>query len=198
MMAIFVNSGSLFTSSHHGEYPCTIPRIPKIEPDEFMRLYRNSAVIVEGAANNSYFQYLSSREQLLENYGDREVTLSHSTTYSNLQRRVSFRYYIEELMRPVSINDESNSTFYFFGDYPRDEWDDLLKHYQRPPYFADGSMLSFGLGGDQSLCHFISMEQDGVRYYMVERDGLYNLMVFGLDLIPIDPLYNGFMKYILI
>lgn len=147
-----VSGGSKTHQAHAGTdaWPCNIPRIGAIDFDQFKRDWSDKAVIVTGVTNNSYFRNLTQINALKSNYGDRRVILSHATTYSSRQRTVTFREYIERLMLPVTVDTASNETFYFFGDYQREEWHDLLQHYVLPPYYADGAMLSFGLGGDQS------------------------------------------------
>lgn len=106
-------------------------------------------VILRGLTDNTKFRRLCSKQNLLKEYGDRTVRLSTANTYSYRKVDVSFREYVEELMKPQSVDALGNDTLYFFGDNNFVEWHSLFSQYQPPPFTLPHTTgaYSFGIAG---------------------------------------------------
>lgn len=106
-------------------------------------------VILRGLTNNTRFRSSCSRSSLLQDYGDRTVRLSTANTHSYRKVDVSFRTYVDDFLRPQSVDALGNDTLYFFGDNNFTEWEGLFDQYEPPPYVLPqtSGAYSFGIAG---------------------------------------------------
>lgn len=106
-------------------------------------------VILRGLTDNTRFRELCSKQNLLKKYGNLTVRLSTANTYSYTKVDVTFRQYVEELMKPQSVDALGNDTLYFFGDNNFEEWHSLFSEYHPPPFTLPqtSAAYSFGLAG---------------------------------------------------
>jgi len=88
-------------------------------------------------------------DTLLKNMGNMLVELSSSNSYSKDKVSVSLAEYINQIMPLQGSSQQSNETFYLFGNNHGELWQGLLANYNRPPCTTCGeeAALSFGIGG---------------------------------------------------
>lgn len=79
------HAAQLFTPS------CTIPRISATEWRHRLALGHLDSVVIEGAVDNSEFQAMTRRDELLRRYGSTSVILSSANTFSYAKREVRRR-----------------------------------------------------------------------------------------------------------
>ncbi|KAM9392727.1 jmjC domain-containing protein 8 isoform 1-T1 [Pholidichthys leucotaenia] len=115
----------------------------------FERYAYSKPVILRGLTDNAKFRQLCSKVRLLEEYGSHRVRLSTANTYSYRKVDVPFHEYVEELLKPQSIDTLGSDTLYFFGDNNFTEWWSLFEQYQSPPYVLPhtSGAYSFGIAG---------------------------------------------------
>ncbi|KAM9392728.1 jmjC domain-containing protein 8 isoform 2-T2 [Pholidichthys leucotaenia] len=70
----------------------------------FERYAYSKPVILRGLTDNAKFRQLCSKVRLLEEYGSHRVRLSTANTYSYRKVDVPFHEYVEELLKPQSID----------------------------------------------------------------------------------------------
>ena len=129
---------------------CNIPRVINITQEEFLFSYAfEMPVIFENATDNSKFQKMCEKENLLNEYGDKTITLSTANTHSYDKVDITFREYMSRILAPQDYNKSGQETLYFFGNHDYEEWKDLFQHYILPPYELPGKSpaLSFGIAG---------------------------------------------------
>ncbi|KAK7938289.1 hypothetical protein WMY93_001615 [Mugilogobius chulae] len=92
---------------------CNIDVLDFISYKDFMdRFAYSRPVILRGLTDNTKFQRLCSKENLLKEYGDRIVRLSTANTYSYKKVDVPFRRYVEQILRPQTLEVLGNDTFF--------------------------------------------------------------------------------------
>ncbi|XP_061761757.1 jmjC domain-containing protein 8 isoform X3 [Nerophis ophidion] len=136
----------------HHEGPCNIPVLDgrSLPLRYFLDRYAYSTpVVIRGVTDNMKFRSLCSKSSLLEEYGQRKVRLSTANTYSYTKVDVAFRKYVDNLLRPQSLDVLGSDTLYFFGDNNLTEWQNLFDVYKLPPFLLPGTSraYSFGIAG---------------------------------------------------
>ncbi|KAM9785310.1 jmjC domain-containing protein 8 isoform X2 [Syngnathus typhle] len=103
-------------------------------------------VVITGLTDNAKFRSLCSKWNLLAGYGERQVRLSTANTYSYTKVDVSFRDYVNVLLRPQSPGVLGSETLYMFGDNNLSEWQSLLDVYKPPPFLLPHTSRAFSFG----------------------------------------------------
>lgn len=115
------------------------------------RYLERKPVIIVNATDITEFQVMTSKSVILYCYADFDVTLSTANKNSYAKTEASFRFYVEAMMKPTTLDASGVGSKYFFGDNRHAEWDALFKHYRRPQqYIWSHTSLSFGSGGSGS------------------------------------------------
>eukprot|EP01041_Mallomonas_annulata_P001464 gene1464-2815_t len=112
-------------------------------------------LIFTGSADrNLAVMTLSSKENLIAQYGSKNVTLSSSNTYSYNQKKMPLADYISTFSQSCIGN--SNETYYLFGNNHGDIWDEISDKYVLPPcsYCKTAGAVTIGLGGPHSGVSF--------------------------------------------
>ncbi|XP_053393568.1 jmjC domain-containing protein 8-like isoform X2 [Mercenaria mercenaria] len=104
-------------------------------------------VIIKGSTDNTKFRKLCEKSALLDRYGDKIVRLSSANTHSYSKRDVKLKKYVNEIMKPQTLDTLGNETFYWFGDNDHEEFAELFDEYKAPPYRLPNmyGVYSFGL-----------------------------------------------------
>jgi ribosomal protein L16 Arg81 hydroxylase len=135
--------------------------IPKVHVAEDQELKDSDFPVVyvmprdeQGRLHNYEFSEMVQRDFLLQHYGDEEVILSSSNSYSHGRHSSTLHDYIESLAT-MSLSayreTKSNETHYLFGGNYQPAFVQLYSHYRRPPHPRSGeAALSFGIGGTGS------------------------------------------------
>ncbi|KAL3875423.1 hypothetical protein ACJMK2_033371 [Sinanodonta woodiana] len=147
-MVMFTDESLLL--AHPG--PCTIDvrDESQLSQKEFLERYAYSKpVVIRRAKDNSVFQQMCEKSNLIKKFGDKEIRLSSANTYSYTKKDVSLLTYINEILQPQTLTMLGNETFYWFGDNNYTEWEELFNQYKPPPYKIPGmtGAYSFGLAG---------------------------------------------------
>ncbi|EGD83453.1 hypothetical protein PTSG_04060 [Salpingoeca rosetta] len=132
---------------------CNIPKLyTKEEWEAYQAQGRTDPVILVGFKDNSYFQSVCTKQNLLQQYGNTSVVLSSANTHSYKKNTLVFREYLEHLVRPRTMDDVAGDTWYFFGNNDYDKsWTNFTQHYHRPDYtYTREPFFSFGIGGSGS------------------------------------------------
>ncbi|XP_061606067.1 jmjC domain-containing protein 8 isoform X1 [Phyllopteryx taeniolatus] len=134
------------------EGPCNVDVLDgsSLSLRHFLDSYAYSRpAVITGLTDNAKFRSLCSKQNLLREYGDRQVRLSTANTYSYRKADVSFRHYVDVLLGPQSPEVLGSDTLYMFGDNNVSEWRNLLDFYRPPPFLLPGTgrALSFGVAG---------------------------------------------------
>jgi len=145
------NGGWLTNSSLviAGEGPCNIEirDVASLSQFEFLERYAYDApVVIRLSKTNRKIHEMSERSVMLEKYGHNLIRLSTANTHSYNKVDVTLRYYIEELLRPQSLDTLGNETFYWFGDNNYAEWQELFDSYEPPPYNLPGKQAAYSYG----------------------------------------------------
>jgi len=130
---------------------CNIERRERPSQSEFLHEYAfRIPVILTGVSDNTHFQSLCEKDRLLEDHGNKTVTLSTANTYSYDKVRMSLRDYMKHSFDPQPVDKSGPDTLYFFGNHNFSEWDSLFEHYVQPPYYLPHktAALSFGVAGE--------------------------------------------------
>lgn len=110
----------------------------------------------ENKIRNSVIRQMCEIKELLWNFGEYQVTLSSSNTYSYNKRKVIFKDYVKDHYEDIFYNLNpyklSNETWYFFGDnnWNDGQWKELIHDKYELPSFAKYNKdisIAFGLGG---------------------------------------------------
>ena len=129
---------------------CNIPKVVGISQEQFLVHYAfTSPVIIINATDNSHFRSLCSKKRLLQDHGDKVITLSTANTHSYDKVDITFTEYMQQILKPQDYSKSGRDTLYFFGNHDYSEWKDLFDNYVIPPYELPGksSALSFGIAG---------------------------------------------------
>jgi hypothetical protein len=145
-------------------HPCNIVRMDGKEfsrrfgPSGLPPLYPHPLVILGGDDGDEHrnrdFQRMTQSDTILDHFPDDFlVTLSSSNSFSEHRRTIPLSQYLREVLTSETLpHQQSNETWYLFGETYSDEWKELLKHYQLPNCEAcmvrddDLIALSFGIG----------------------------------------------------
>eukprot|EP01084_Bolivina_argentea_P045856 84397_1 len=125
----------------------------------YSKYYENIPFIIDYEDNkirNTLIRKMCDIKNLLWNFGDYEVTMSSSNTYSYNKKKIRFGDYVRNHYENVFYNlnpyKPSNETWYFFGDnnWNDGEWKNLIHDTYEVPTFAkynNDIAIAFGLGG---------------------------------------------------
>ncbi|KAL4240024.1 Cupin superfamily protein [Mactra antiquata] len=132
--------------------PCNIDIIDvqthRFSQEDFIENYAyKKPVIIRRATNNKKLQDMCTKDKLLQRYGDHVVRLSSANTHSYRKRDVTLNHYVEEIMKPQTLDMLGNETFYWFGDNDYDKFSELFDTYIPPPFDLPSmtGVYSFGL-----------------------------------------------------
>ena len=135
-------------------------QIERIGGDELDRFYaeywtKKPVIIVRATAGdlNAQFRERTTRQALLEQYGNVSLTLSSANTNSYNRRLESLSDYVRTRMGMQNISHSGVDTWYQFGDNAVELERTLLVHYEQPTRFmkhVENAALSFGLAGTGS------------------------------------------------
>lgn len=142
--------------------PCTIPVVHgPISQEEFLQKYAyRSPVVIKPSQSerlkNELFQKKCQIDNLIEEFGDKFVTISTANTYSYNKYSMRLRDYLNKYVigfdkghLAESKLKYGNETWYFFGENNYTEWKPLLELYHRPRYELPQHehAYSFGIAG---------------------------------------------------
>lgn len=132
--------------------PCTVEvrDASGLSQAEFVSEYAFSKpVVIRGATDNTDFINYCRKDNIMKKYGANIIRLSSANTYSYQKTDVTLTKYIEEILKPQTLDMLGNETFYWFGDNNHAEWKELFDTYVPPPYYLPGlsGAYSFGLAG---------------------------------------------------
>ena len=146
-------------------HPCTIERLSMTEFNAkygheggLPPLYPFPLVITAGTGSNrnQRFRDLTQLDTILKSFpNDFNVTLSSSNSFSEHRRTIPFAQYLKEVDTNRTTPDQnSNETWYLFGETYSPEWKQLQQKYDLPPCQAckneDLVALAFGIGNSGS------------------------------------------------
>jgi hypothetical protein len=135
--------------------PCNIDRFENLTTDFFRQQHKGRRPVVFRRGGEEAFRGETTRQALLERYGDVEVTLASSNSYSKAKRSATLAEYIQDLMKPQLFSSLANETWYLFGDTRGPAWEQLQARYQPPLDAAtDDPAVAFGLAGARSGVSF--------------------------------------------
>jgi len=137
-----------------GANPCNVARRGDIGWQEFRERFKGRLPVVF-SANASGFRAETTREALTGAYGDVEVVLASSNSFSAGRLDATLREYVEDHMRAQTLDSLANQSWYLFGDTRGPAWEALQSKY-RPPLdgAADDPAVSLGVGGRRSGVSF--------------------------------------------
>ncbi|OWF34539.1 jmjC domain-containing protein 8-like [Mizuhopecten yessoensis] len=132
--------------------PCTIDvRDHTLTQKEFLHRYAYSKPLIIKRGRNENHNFLKScrKKNMLEKYGSKKIRLSSANTHSYQKVDVTLQYYVENVLKPQTLQMMGNETFYWFGDNNYTEWQELFDMYSAPPYYLPDmtGVYSFGLAG---------------------------------------------------
>ncbi|XP_076449955.1 jmjC domain-containing protein 8-like [Babylonia areolata] len=132
--------------------PCTVEirEAADLTQQEFISRYAYSQpVIIRGATDNTDFIFDCRKDNMLKKYGSKVIRLSSANTHSYQKLDMTLTKYVEEVLKPQTLDMLGNETFYWFGDNNHTEWKELFDKYVPPPYFLPGltGAYSFGMAG---------------------------------------------------
>jgi len=130
---------------------CNLERRTGMTPEEFKLEFQDKKpVVMTNVNDNREFARLVTLNALKENFGDKNVILSSSNTYSYDKEKMDFGSYLDCVTKnAVKINDRADRTYYMFGDNYEPWLDGLLENYDKVP-FGEDHALSFGVGAMMS------------------------------------------------
>lgn len=138
--------------------PCNVAYEPLLPIEAFRSAFRGKIPVVYSRlpSETENFRALASRRVLLERFGQIQVTLATSNSYSAGKQDATLQTYIKEHMPAVrQLSDLANESWYLFGDTRGAAWQSL-EHQYTPPLDASTSdpAVAFGLGGAGSGVSF--------------------------------------------
>jgi hypothetical protein len=169
IVVVVVDASRPWSRSVNGAFPfdgkgaCGVPKysIEELDVAAFSRTFRaaETPVVITGLGRaRERFRELVERSRIMEAYGNVEVTLSSSNTFSYAKRRKTLRDYIEE---DLDIGEDllklgADEVWYWFGDHVREDgvnaFQKLFDEYENLPYIPESAdtAYSFGVGGPGS------------------------------------------------
>ncbi|KNC81904.1 hypothetical protein SARC_05794 [Sphaeroforma arctica JP610] len=95
---------------------------------------------------------MTTKSALLKGMGQAAIVLSSANAHSYEKRNSVLEMYINNNMKPQSLDMSADSIMYMFGDNYYEGWTEFLTKYNRPPYLNSDEIgsISFGMGGDGS------------------------------------------------
>jgi ribosomal protein L16 Arg81 hydroxylase len=130
--------------------PCSIDvrEAADLSQQEFLGRYAfHKPVVIRGATDNTVFKNQCRKDAMMREHAEKRIRLSSANTHSYDKSDVTLNYYINNVMKPQTLEKLGNETFYWFGDNNFTEWKDLIDLYKPPPYFLPRmtGAYSFGL-----------------------------------------------------
>jgi hypothetical protein len=144
---------ALYTSAVFADM-CNIPKVSISSIAGQKTLPNEPVIFVSAQDRQKSMQEKASRSYLLENYGDTEVTLSSSNTYSHGRYTSTLEEYITTAVDTSS--QFANETKYLFGNNYDGIFGTLTDLYLNPPcYYCDvAGAKTIGMGGHASGVSF--------------------------------------------
>ncbi len=153
------NENSQFDYRKVSDGPCNIPIVTApITQSEFLDKYAFSSPVIfkrtpEEVEKNRVFTQKRQLDRLIEEYGDKFVTVSIANAYSYKKYSMKFSSYLKQHVIPYSSDEDSalpkdkygNETWYFFGENNH-EWQSLLNLYARPKYNLPSHEHAYSFG----------------------------------------------------
>ncbi|VDM45377.1 unnamed protein product [Toxocara canis] len=120
-----------------------------LRQSEFESRYAFSEPVLIFNLNNEVFRKKTAKQQMLQAWGDKPVTLNSANTYSYQRVPSTFADYVNRILKPQNVDALGNETLYLFGDIDQQLWEPLLKEYRLPGWELPGHRpaLSFGIAG---------------------------------------------------
>ena len=148
-----------FDYSKVSKGPCNVPvESASLSQSEFLKKYAyNSPVIIRRSAEeiekNKLFTEKCQLDNILNDYGEKYVTVSTANTYSYKKFSMKLSDYLNQYVIPYERIDDSvlpkikygNETWYFFGEN-NNEWKSLLNLYDRPKYNLPNHEHAYSFG----------------------------------------------------
>lgn len=133
---------------------CNVPRVEAkdLTVPAFIGDYAGKRpVIIVDHEHNKHFPPYITKEKLKQDFGQIQVILSASNSYTKDKKTVSVNHYVNKIMaQPQTLKSLGNETFYLFGDNYGDEWNPLLDRLHISKFAGSENTLSFGVGGQGS------------------------------------------------
>jgi|TARA_B110000091_G_scaffold207395_1_gene245524 ribosomal protein L16 Arg81 hydroxylase len=132
---------------------CNIPRIRAntLTKAAFVQTYAGKhPVILLDSRHNQHFLEHVTKSNILTHFGQYNVILSASNSYTKHKKTVTVKEYISTMMKPQTLHSLGNETWYLFGDNYGEEWTPLLNRMEHNRYAGSENTLSFGIGGKGS------------------------------------------------
>ena len=135
---------------------CNIEKRDYVSNEEFERDYKGKKPFIL-KTDNGVFTKMCEKQNLLDNFGNEKIQLSTSDTRSLSIKKVTLREYIEDMMFPVTPDQNGEDSLYHFGSHDFQVFNELFQHYKRPPFkdAVEGGSLSWGLGGNLETGHIM-------------------------------------------
>uniref|UniRef100_A0A915BIP1 Hexosyltransferase n=1 Tax=Parascaris univalens TaxID=6257 RepID=A0A915BIP1_PARUN len=114
---------------------------------DFEKRYAFTDPVLIFNIENEIFRQKTARDEMLQMWGDKPVTLNSANTYSYQRVSTTFSYYVSRLLKPQKLDSLGNETLYLFGDIDQELWEPLLKEYNLPKWELPrhSPALSFGI-----------------------------------------------------
>lgn len=150
--ALFDDPSALFDDTS-----CNVAVVPELSLSEFTSRFKGKQPVIfsRGLNLTLVVRERLSREALLEDFGDHDVILASSESYSHAKRETSLRNYITNIMQPQNPSSLANESWYLFGDTIGPEWAPLVEAYPLPmDAAADNGIRAWGCGARLSGVSF--------------------------------------------
>ncbi|BFZ18067.1 hypothetical protein BsWGS_21106 [Bradybaena similaris] len=152
-LADVLDTGGWITSKENilafpGACNIDVREASELTQKEFLNRYAfEKPVVIRGATDNTVFQNECRKDEMMRHHASKRIRLSSANTHSYDKSDVSLEHYVNNVMKPQTLDKLGNETFYWFGDNNFTEWKDLIDLYNPPPYFLPGltGAYSFGL-----------------------------------------------------
>ena len=114
---------------------CNIPRVGNVSRHEFATriMGKTPAILKLNRTRNTEFAERTARSTLLDDMGSQRVVISAQNSYSHLRIKTTLREYFEKWVPEQENAENSNMTYYFFGENFDEHWEQLNRLYRAPP-----------------------------------------------------------------
>jgi len=128
---------------------CNIDRVDgnKLNQNEFVNEYAFTKPLIIENIDNTEFQRLTTRSQILKDWTGVPIVLNSANTHSYKRVESTIDKYIDTYLKPQSLDVLGNETLYLFGDIDPEVWKKLLDKYKQPKWKVPSHevALSFGI-----------------------------------------------------
>jgi len=132
--------------------PCTIDVVDEtISQEEFVNKYAYSKPVIfksrKDTSRNKVFTQKSKLENLVRDFGEKDVIVATANTYSYKKHQMKFYKYIERyVLNKTPLSKLGNETLYLFGDFDLTQWRSLMDHYEPPKNFVPFHEPAYSFG----------------------------------------------------